>query len=303
MYTEDLILFYLPSLDEEVYRRTEFGLENKRSPWGEKLMTCLAAYRGVAGCYYKVRSFCSCGSSADQLICNQGEHNPWHCCEFEIKYWVNTVSGFWLQGSCTDVNGNKICSSKIRRSLVKRYCQQGFGLSIGTVVKIMFITCSSPVTARQQSYFKCFVTSTSALGSLFTSEVNRILWASMGFDWASLRTKHGWERGLSVWTPQVHMLLCKISNSASKRVRQLEEVHARSFFKRLLLPLYCHIKCSCAYGRWSQRQKEKSGLLLYFWYKDNSAFLCLFCTSTLNLCFIPLKVEIVSKKYQKIGIT
>lgn len=34
MYIEDLILFYLPSLDEEVYRRIEFGLE-KRSLGGK----------------------------------------------------------------------------------------------------------------------------------------------------------------------------------------------------------------------------------------------------------------------------
>lgn len=178
------------------------------------------------------KCFCSCDSSADQLICNQGEYNPWHCCEVEIKYWVNTISGFWLQGSCRDVNDNKTCSSKLRRSLVKRYCQQDLGWSIGRVVKIMFITCSLPVIAQQQSYFKGFVTSAAALRSLFRSEVNSTLQVSMDFNWASLRTKHGWYHELSVWTPHVHMLLFKICNSASRRVRQLGEVHASSFFSR-----------------------------------------------------------------------
>lgn len=123
----------------------------------------------------------------------------------------------------------------------------------------MFITCSSPVIAQQQSYFKGFVTSPAALRSLFRSEVNSTLQASMDFNWASLRTKCGWRHELPVWT-QIHMLLFKIFNSASKRMRQLEEVHARSFsFKRLLFPLHFHIKCSCAHGRWSQRQKKSHG--------------------------------------------
>lgn len=36
MYIEDLILFYLSSLDEEVYWRTEFGhKKQKKSLWGK----------------------------------------------------------------------------------------------------------------------------------------------------------------------------------------------------------------------------------------------------------------------------
>lgn len=56
------------------------------------------------------------------------------------------------------------------------------------------------------------------------------------------------------------MLLCKISTSASKRVRQMEEVHARSFFQET--PFSFVFQHQMLFFPWQMKSEEEKKVMV-----------------------------------------